>query len=251
MKTSMILSGLMFGLSTFLVSAQSQLPPRVSLGVQLNPGPAQGQEAATPSEGTGEEEKPDINEIISTQTVFTNSVGMVMKKVGAMWVSAYETTQNEYQAIMGSNPSAFAGEKHPVDSVSWNDAVSFCAKLTRHEDTEEMLPEGYHYALLTQQLWDSLASGVSLKQAVTSSETSRTGTAPVGSLGASSAGLYDLRGNVAEWCADPSDGAYRVLRGGSWADWIDINLRLDFRIYEAPEVAKNTFGFRCVMTKGK
>lgn len=250
MKNSMILSGLLLGLSTFLLSAQSQLPPRVSLEVQVNPGSGQQPAVAAPAEGKDGEEKPDINELIAGSSVFTNSVGMVMKKVGSLWVSAYETAQKEYQEIMSSNPSAFPGEKHPVDSVSWNDAMKFCAKLTQHEETEEMLPQGYHYALLTQSQWDRLASGVPLKQAVTSADTSRSGTAPVGSLGASPAGLYDLRGNVAEWCADPANGAYRVLRGGSWADWIDINLRLDFRIYEAPDVAKNTFGFRCVLTKG-
>ena len=84
---------------------------------------------------------------------------------------------------------------------------------------------------------------------MTSSSRQRSGTARVGTLPPSGAGLYDLRGNVAEWCSDPRDGAYRVLRGGSWADWIEVNLRSDFRIMVAPQDAKNTFGFRCILVK--
>jgi formylglycine-generating enzyme required for sulfatase activity len=73
----------------------------------------------------------------------------------------------------------------------------------------------------------------------------------VGSLAPSPGGLYDLRGNVAEWCADPADGTFRVLRGGSWADWIEVNLRPEFRVYAAPTEAKNTYGFRCVLVPDK
>jgi formylglycine-generating enzyme required for sulfatase activity len=70
----------------------------------------------------------------------------------------------------------------------------------------------------------------------------------VGSLSPKN-GIYDLRGNVSEWCADPSGGPYRVLRGGSWEDWIEINLRLEFRVMVSPEDAKNTYGFRCVLVE--
>jgi len=235
MKKITLLSVLSFGLSTFLLSAQPVAQPGVDAPKAANVDPEEN------------EKKPDINEIIKTSTEFTNSVGMVMKKVGSLWISAYETTQKNYQEVTDSNPSSFVGEEHPVDSVSWNDAVAFCGKLTAHENEENMLPEGYTYFLPTQALWDSLASGVPLTDAVTSANGSRSGTAEVGSLPPSGAGLYDLRGNVSEWSADPADGAFRVLRGGSWENWIDINLRLDFRVYEAPSVAKNTFGFRCVM----
>jgi formylglycine-generating enzyme required for sulfatase activity len=238
MKNTSMLSVLICGLSTFSLAAQPAATP------------SQGASTANTNQEAGET-KPDINEIINTSTEFTNSVGMVMKKAGSLWISAYETTQKDYQEVMGSNPSAFSGEKHPVDSVSWNNAVAFCERLTAHEKEAKMLPEGYKYSLPTQAQWDNLASGVSLQDAVTSSNGSRSGTAVVGSLPPSGAGLYDLRGNVSEWSADPADGAFRVLRGGSWQDWIDINLRLDFRTYEAPAVSKNTFGFRCVLIEEK
>lgn len=230
------MSLLMLGLSTFLVPAQVGSPRSDS------------QPATTAEEGA--DEKPNINEIIETSNVFTNSVGMVLKKNSAgLWISAYETTQKQYEDVTGANPSSFRGDKRPVDSVSWQDASAFCSKLTDHEKAEDMLPDGYHYTLPSQELWEQLANGVPLANAVTSSGNPRPGTANTGSLPPSGAGLYDLRGNVAEWAADPADGAYRVLRGGSWEDWIDINLRLQFRIMVAPSDAKNTYGFRCVLAK--
>lgn len=253
MKNSRLLSGLLLGLSTFLLSAQPQMRTGVSLGVEVNSGPSTTPPVSASAVET-EEEKPDINEIINTSTEFTNSVGMVMKKAGGVWVSAYETAQKEYQEVTGSNPSGFRGENRPVDSVSWEAAYAFCVKLNEHEKSNDMLPDGYQYALPTQTQWETLAAGVPLANAVTSSGTRRSGTAEVGSLKPTGAGLYDLRGNVMEWCTDrstfPSDGTYRTLRGGSWADWIEINLRPEFAVMVPPEEAQNTYGFRCVLVKG-
>lgn len=224
----------------------------ISIGVEQSLGSGAFEPKSAPITESAAEEKPDVNEIIKSSTTFTNSIGMVLKKTGSgLWVSAYETTQTEFQEVMRSNPSAFSGGKRPVDSVSWQAATRFCSKLTEHEKGQEMLPDGYHYVLPTQAQWARLAGGVSLANAVTGSGTRRSSTAQVGSLSPSGDGLYDLRGNVAEWCADPADGAFRVLRGGSWADWVEVNLRPEFRIYAAPSEAKNTYGFRCVLTKGR
>jgi len=58
-----------------------------------------------------------------------------------------------------------------------------------------------------------------------------------------------LRGNVWELCADPTDQAFRVLRGGCWKDWIEARLGLDFRYYAKPDESNEVFGFRCVLIK--
>src|SRR5262249_49487067 len=130
-------------------------------------------------------------------------------------------------------------------------AMSFCAKLTEAESKEDMLPAGMIYTLPTQSQWESLVAGADLKDAVTSQGSKRTSTAPVGSLGPNSLGLYDIRGNVWESCLDPQDHPYRVLRGGSWNDFIEVNLRVAFRWYSnGPDDKKNTFGFRCVLVPG-
>ncbi|HEX5221633.1 MAG TPA: SUMF1/EgtB/PvdO family nonheme iron enzyme [Verrucomicrobiae bacterium] len=200
-----------------------------------------------PAADEGDTNKVDIAELMKLPA-FTNDTGMIMVKLSdALWVSAYETTQEHYQKIAGSNPSKFPGPRNPVDSVSWNDAMDFCVKLTAAENEKKMLPEKFVYGLPTQAQWDALAAGADLKDAVTSSGTTRSSTAPVGSLGATGPGIYDIRGNVCEWCLDPQDMPYRVARGASWQNWIEINLRPEFRWYEAPEVRKETIGFRVVL----
>jgi len=199
-----------------------------------------------PAVSAAEPEKPDIKELIKLPA-FTNSVGMVMVKVADSWAGKYEVTQEEYQKIAGGNPSAFPGDRNPVDSVSWNAAMSFCQKLTDNERKKEMLPEGFTYTLPTEAQWEALAAGAELKDSVTSDDTSRSGPAPVGSLRPNGPGLYDTRGNVWEWCLDPQDKPFRVARGAAWDTSFEVNLRPEFRWYGSPDDAKNMVGFRCVL----
>ena len=106
--------------------------------------------------------KTDLKELMAGDS-FTNSIGMVMVKISStLWAGKFDVTQDEYQKVMGANPSQFVGGRNPVDSVSWNDARSFCAKLTETERKEEMLPTGFAYSLPTQAQWESLASGTTL-----------------------------------------------------------------------------------------
>jgi formylglycine-generating enzyme required for sulfatase activity len=210
-------------------------------------GPALTNAAAEAEGGTNE---VDIKELMKLPQ-FTNDTGMVLVKISdAFWAGAYEVTQEEYQKIAGSNPSRFQGARNPVDSVSWNEAMAFCAKLTAAETEKKMLPEGFAYTLPTQAQWESFAAGADLKDAITSSGMTRSGTAPVGTLGATGPGLYDIRGNVCEWCLDPQDKPYRVARGASWETFIEINLRPEFRWYEQPDSRKATIGFRVVLSPG-
>lgn len=209
-------------------------------------------EAAVNSPDTNAPAKPDIKELIK-ESSFTNSIGMLMVKISpSLWVGKYEVTQDEYQKVTGGNPSHFQGGALPVDSVCWNDAHDFCDELTKHEKGEEMLPEGFGYVLPTQAQWESLVAGTPLSQAATSERTSRTSSAPVGSMGANSVGLCDLRGNLWEFCLDPTDKPYRVLRGGAWNSYYEPNLRLEFRWYaNGPDDRKDYYGFRCILAPAK
>ena len=181
---------------------------------------------------------------------FTNSTGMLMVKISpSLWAGKYEVTQEEYQKITGANPSKCGGNQIPVDSVSGNDAIAFCAKLGEAEKKDEMLLEGYSYTLPTQAQWESFASGTPLTQAFTSENASRSGSAPVGSLEANSLGLCDIRGNLWEWCLDPQDKPFRVLRGAAWDTHYEPSLRPEFRWYSnGPDDKKNIYGFRCILT---
>jgi len=234
-----------------LASANAQNPPsKDSNGAKPETKAEEPAKASAGDASVTETNKPSIKELMEGRE-FTNSTGMVMVKISPqLWAGKYEVTQEEYQKVSGSNPSQFSGDRNPVDSVSWNDALGFCSKLVDAERKEDMLPEGFVYTLPTQAQWDSFATSASLSDAVTSSPNKRNGTAAVGSLGASGQGLYDVRGNVWEWCLDPSDKPFRVLRGAAWDSWIEINLRVEFRWYsDGPDEQKNTFGFRCVMVQ--
>jgi formylglycine-generating enzyme required for sulfatase activity len=192
---------------------------------------------------------PTLKQLMATGSVVTNTVGIVLVKISpGLWAGKFETTQDNYQKTMHSNPSAFKGATRPVDSVSWNDAIAFCAKLTTKEQTAKELPDGYNYTLPTQDQWMALMDGASRQDAVMKLNGNVSSTAPVGSLGANSLGLYDTRGNVMEWCLDSNNDSNRVLKGGAWDTWLDINARPDFRWYAAPGEAKNSYGFRVILS---
>jgi formylglycine-generating enzyme required for sulfatase activity len=193
-----------------------------------------------------------VNDIINTPIsgrIYTNSTGMTLIPVpGGYWAGKYEVTQKEYQQVMGSNPSAFQDEKRPVDSVSWNDAMEFCRKLTALEIQKKFLTNNFHYCLPTEQEWQSLVADATLDSAVTSlNGATRSQTSEVGSLAPNSLGLYDVRGNVMEFCQSDETQAFRFLKGGSWQDFVEVNLRPEFRWYCKPDDKKSSFGFRCLL----
>jgi formylglycine-generating enzyme required for sulfatase activity len=166
------------------------------------------------------------------------------------YMSVYEVTQAQYQAVMGENPSNFKGDDHPVESVSWNDAVEFCEKLSLKEGKKYRMPTEaeWEYAcragIESAYYWGNGDSESEMKKYAwyeknaddgywTSPHASREGTQSVGQKLPNAWGLYDMSGNVWEWCSDwysenycsnspakdpqgSSSGELRVLRGGSW-----------------------------------
>ncbi len=150
------------------------------------------------------------------------------------WMARTPVTQGQWQALMGNNPSHFKGSKDlPVEQVNWNDAVEFCDKL----NAQESLPSGYRYALPTEAQWEyACRAGTTTPfhfgSTLNGTEANCNGTRPygteikgsylerttvVGSYPPNAWGLYDMHGNVFEWCEDMYDasGSYRVNRGGS------------------------------------
>ncbi|MBD2243317.1 SUMF1/EgtB/PvdO family nonheme iron enzyme [Nostoc sp. FACHB-888] len=165
--------------------------------------------------------------------------------VPAFLMGKFEVTQEQYQQIMGSNPSYFKGAKRPVEKVSWNDAVEFCKKLSQKAGRKYRLPSEaeweyacragtttpFHFGeTITTELanYNGDYTYASAPKGKSRRETTEVGTFPPNAFG-----LYDMHGNVWEWCQDswhdsykgaPSDGSawidnasqYQVLRGGSW-----------------------------------
>lgn len=195
-----------------------------------------------------------LADLMTSNNIVTNTVGTVLVKISAtLWAGQYEVTQREYEEVMGGNPSSFSGTNHPVDSVTWSDAMAFCKKLTTMETETNQLPDGFKYSLPTETQWEMLADGASLKDAVMKyNSATNNSTAPVGSLGANSLGLYDTRGNVMEWCLDSHDPSYHVLRGGAWDTAVEPSTRIEFRNYvQNPDERKNDYGFRIVLESGQ
>jgi formylglycine-generating enzyme required for sulfatase activity len=143
------------------------------------------------------------------------------------WIGKYEVTQAQYQAIMGTNPSRFRGTDLPVEGVSWHNAMTFCDKLTAIEKATGRLPTGYKYTLPTEgqreyacragTTGDYNVDGVELSELAWYDANSGGTTHPVGQKKPNAWGLYDMHGNVFEWCLDwLKVGEERVMRGGSW-----------------------------------
>jgi len=181
------------------------------------------------------------------------------------WIGKTEVTQKEWQTIMEYNPSVFKGEDLPVEEVSWDEAMSFCAKLTQIFRVNGGLPKGYVYTLPTEAQWEyACRAGTrgdyagSLDSMGWYNKNSGDKTHRVGAKQANPWGLHDMHGNVWEWCLDyyadklpggtvqnpqgPRSGENRVWRGGGWRgpDW---NCRSGARNGSIPS-ANSGLGFR-------
>ena len=195
----------------------------------------------------------------------------------AFWIGRYPVTQQQYRAVMGENPSHHKADRLPVENVCWHEAIAFCDKLTQGLRQAGWLPDGFGFRLPCEAEWEYACragsnSAFNDGSACTEpdgkdpalgrlgwyKENSDGKTHPVGEKVANAWGLFDMHGNVWEWCADgqreltegfqidpvgPLDGAGRVVRGGSY--WIEArNCRSAFRIAYVPGNRNRDLGFR-------
>ncbi|MCP4104499.1 MAG: SUMF1/EgtB/PvdO family nonheme iron enzyme [Desulfobacteraceae bacterium] len=196
----------------------------------------------------------------------------------AFYMQTTQVTQGQWMTVMGKNPSSFKnGDDYPVESVSWNDAQEFIKKLNEKESVIYRFP--------TEAEWEySCRSGtdtpfffgrcLSTDQANYDGNYPMEGcpkgeyrkrTTPVASFEPNAWGLYDMHGNVWEWCRDwfdnypssavtdpvgPDTGSDRVLRGGSW-DFDAWFCRTAYRNWFAPGFGGRSYGFRLVLLPGQ
>lgn len=179
--------------------------------------------------------------------------------VGGFIMSKHEVTQNQYEAIMGTNPSEFQlCGGCPVENVSFQDALTFIKKLNQADP-------GKNYRLPTEAEWEYAATaGQDFTYAGSNKlgdigyykKNSRNGTQTVGQKRANAFGLHDMSGNVSEWCTDWYDkdayakssepvGTAKVIRGGSWADKSDY-CRINNRRFQSPNDRTPFVGIRLV-----
>ncbi|MGH9769764.1 MAG: formylglycine-generating enzyme family protein [Blastocatellia bacterium] len=206
-------------------------------------------------------------------------------KIPAFYLSKYEITQAQWRAVAGlpkvkkdliSDPSYFKGGSRPVEMVSWEDAMEFCERLSRATGRKYRLPteaeweyacragsaSPFHFGATMIPAWANYGGKSPYAEAPKGSD--RQQTIPVGSLGvANEFGLYDMHGNVWEWCLDtwhdsymaaPEDGRSRekaennyvkVIRGGAWNSYAG-ECRASARNRITSPFKLNTLGFRVV-----
>ena len=164
---------------------------------------------------------------------------------------------------MGSNPSKFKGADRPVENVSWEDCQEFLRKLNQSTGKRYRLPTEAEYAARSggkKKKWAGTSSEGDLGAYAWYDKNSGSQTHPVGQKKPNGLGLYDLSGNVWEWCQDwygdyssaaltnptgPSSGSNRVIRGGSW--YYDArNARAANRDWNDPGIRGENLGFRLV-----
>ncbi|ANZ20510.1 hypothetical protein SNOUR_36410 [Streptomyces noursei ATCC 11455] len=187
-------------------------------------------------------------------------------EVAPFQLSAFPVTQSRYARVTGRRPSSARGDRLPVEGVSWWDAVQFCNALSQREG----LTPAYRLDTTAETAeWDGFADGYRLPTEAEWEHACRAGTTgprygrldevawhqgnsggrihPVGDKQPNAWGLYDMLGNVWDWCWDVYDaevyGTYRVLRGGGWADehW---SCRASVRRRSHPTFRIDDVGFR-------
>jgi len=195
------------------------------------------------------------------------------------YIGKYEVTQAQWQAVMGNNPSYFKGANLPVEQVSWDDCQEFIKKIN---ELTNLRINGFR--LPTEAEWEYACRAGTLTpfhygNSLSSSQANFDGNypyntsegiyrkkpLPVGSFSPNAWGLYDMHGNVWEWCQDwygeyPSgsvtnptganSGSHRVLRGGGWNSGARI-CRSAFRLNLSPDNRDNGLGLRLCLPAGR
>ncbi len=205
---------------------------------------------------------------------------MVVTLSHGFWIGKYPVTQGEYLAVTGENPSGFPGDlNRPVESVSFFAASNYCAQLTLQDQSAGRIPPGTHYRLPTEAEWECAARAgtstrfyygddpglSSLSNYAWFGAHDGATTHPVGLKLPNARGLYDMEGNVWEWCqdwygnypggsvTDPSGPAsspvgWKVIRGGAW-EASELDCRSASRNIEgaSPFISDFIIGFRVVL----
>lgn len=187
--------------------------------------------------------------------------------LSSFYIGKYEVTQALWKAVMGSNPSNWKGDNLPVETVSWNDCQTFLRKLNAMT--------GKNFRLPTEAEWEFSARGGNRSRGYQYSgsnvlsdvawyvDNSGMKTHNVGTKAPNELGIYDMSGNVWEWCQDwhryyygysqtnptgPSSGSYRVIRGGGWSGGARIH-RVANRYFNTPDSRIISLGFRLALSQ--
>ena len=190
------------------------------------------------------------------------------------WIGKYEVTQGEFTAVAGKNPSHFTADSNrPVEKVTFFDASNYCAMITQRERQAGHLPDGFEYRLPSEAEWEYACRAGSTNlfafgddasaadQYAWTAENCDATTHPVGQKSPNAWGLYDMHGNVWEWCSDwfepypaaplsdpvgPATSKYKVFKGGGWNQDAPY-ARASSRFMMSPSNGIHFVGFRLAL----
>ena len=190
------------------------------------------------------------------EMVYVEGKGQGVTGIKGFFIGKFEITQAQWQAVMGNNPSYSKGNENPVEMVTWDDVQHFISKINAST--------GRNYRLPTEAEWEFAAAGGTAdhfcQNSCTFSGSNNIGdvawyktnsgqrTHQVGTKKPNELGIYDMSGNVWEWCQDCFDNACsrRILRGGSW--YSDSQFcRVANRANDTQNARSTTYGFRLVL----
>jgi len=179
-----------------------------------------------------------------------------------VYMGKYPVTQKLWMNVMGFNPSRIKGDNLPVTNVSWIDVHEFISKLNEHTGKQYRLPTEaeWEFAAIggTQSKGYKYSGSNNLDEVAWYYNNSKVGPRPVGQKKPNELGIYDMSGNVFEWCQDwygeypssaqtnpkgPDSGSYRIFRGGSWNVFWQV-CRVADRYSYPPNFRLNFLGFR-------
>jgi formylglycine-generating enzyme required for sulfatase activity/serine/threonine protein kinase len=247
--------------------------------------------AAEKAKAKAEEDRNAAEKAILAEPPLVNSINLALKKLPAgkfqmgegsrahevtltqpFYIGIVEVTQEQYERVMGTNPSNFKDLTNPVEQVSWEDAMNFCRKLS---ELPEEKNAGRVYRLPTEAEWEYACRAGTTTKFTFGDDESKLGdyawfnmnasskTHPVGNKKPNAWGLFDMYGNVWEWCSDwydeypkgavsdpngPQKGELRALRGGSWDSRAAI-FRSANRSKGVPDDPNGSiFGFRVALS---
>jgi len=181
-------------------------------------------------------------------------INIEMVNTGNYAIGKYLVTQAQWKMVMGNNPSYFEGDNLPVEQVSWYDVQDFLEKLNQRT--------GKRYRLPTEAEWEYAARGGSnnrgyeyagsnnIGEVAWYDENSGNQTHAVGLKQPNELGIYDMSGNVLEWCSDGDvffESEFRVIRGGCWFSDPEDS-RVDYQDSANPYERNGAIGFRLALS---
>ena len=201
--------------------------------------------------------KSIFKEIPFSEMVFVERGNLQVKDSGLVnlpdfWIGQYPVTQGLWTEVLGktNNPSRFKGNNRPIETISWNQIQDkFLPTLNERTGKKYFLPSFHQWEYAARsgkhsEKYDYAGSN-NINEVAWSWENSHGETKPVGLKAPNGLGLYDMSGNVWEWCEDKSEGNRnrRVLRGGSW-NYCARYCRVSDRLINHPEFRFSNIGFR-------